>query len=88
MSMRTTLTIDDDVAERLKKLVHRRRISFKEAVNSALRRGLSAPQPSRKSAKGFKVNTFRSGFKAGIDPVRLNQLVDELEVQRAVEPRS
>lgn len=39
--MRTTLTLDPDVAALLKKAVARGEVSFKEAVNNALRRGLS-----------------------------------------------
>mgnify|MGYP001603901811 CR=1 FL=1 len=38
--MRTTLTLDSDVAIRLKKLQGPDSRSFKEIVNSALRRGL------------------------------------------------
>ena len=48
--MRTTLTLDDDVAVRLKALQESRRISLKEAVNSVLREGLGridAPQKKR-----------------------------------------
>ena len=39
--MRTTLTLDPDVAALLKKAVARGEVSFKEAVNDALRRGLT-----------------------------------------------
>lgn len=40
--MRTTLTIEDDVAIRLEKLRDERGDSFKAVVNDALRRGLDA----------------------------------------------
>lgn len=40
--MRTTLTIDPDVAELLEREMATRRISFKRAVNDALRRGLGS----------------------------------------------
>ncbi|MFN0168385.1 MAG: DUF2191 domain-containing protein [Bryobacteraceae bacterium] len=39
--MRTTLSLDDDVAAQLEAWRAREDLSFKEAVNSALRRGLS-----------------------------------------------
>lgn len=42
--MRTTLTLDSDVEALLRTLMRERGISFKEAVNSALREALS-PQP-------------------------------------------
>ena len=80
--MRTTLTLDDDVAARLKELARRKGISFKEAVNSVLRRGLTATAPRDPKKKGFRVRTFRSPFCPGEDPMRLNQLSDELEVRR------
>lgn len=40
--MRTTLTLDDDVALQLEALRRRRKIAFKVAVNDALRAGLAA----------------------------------------------
>ena len=39
--MRTTLTLDDDVAATLEQLRRRRRIGLKQLINEALRRGLS-----------------------------------------------
>jgi hypothetical protein len=38
--MRTTLTLDDDVAARLEQLRKERNVSLRELVNDALRRGL------------------------------------------------
>ena len=46
--MRTTLTLDDDVAILLKRLSEERQVSFKTLVNEALREGLrqlEAPAP-------------------------------------------
>lgn len=39
--MRTTLSLDDDVASRLDNLRRRRRSTFKQVVNQALREGLA-----------------------------------------------
>jgi hypothetical protein len=83
--MRTTLTLDDDLAVKLKDFARRQRLSFKDAINSTLRRGLTAQDVSRRAARPFRVHTFRSPLRAGIDPLKLNQLADELEAQR-VEP--
>ena len=80
--MRTTLTLEDDLAERLKERARRRRISFKEAVNDAIRRGLTAPDRVGEAPPPFRVETFHSAFQPGVDPLRLNQLVDDLEVRR------
>lgn len=88
--MRTTLTLDDDVAAKLRELAHRRKLSFKEVVNSVLRRGLAAQEPRGESPRPFRVATFSSPFRPGVDPFRLNQLSDELEARRfgdGVRPR-
>lgn len=82
--MRTTLTLDDDVATKLHQLAHRRRLPFKEVVNAVLRRGLTAPGHGGAGAGSFRVETFRSALRAGIDPMRLNQLADELDAERFV----
>ncbi len=47
--MRTTITLDEDVAKMLEKKVRRTGISFKQVVNETLRLGLcAAKQPPRK----------------------------------------
>jgi hypothetical protein len=80
--VRTTLTLDRDVAEALAKEMRRTGRGLKAAVNDALRRGLSltgkAPRPPR-----FRVRPHAFGVKAGIDLDRMNQLVDELEAEAA-----
>ncbi len=82
--MRTTLTLDDDVASKLKEHARRKRLPFKEVVNSVLRRGLVAPEPRRGRAEPFRVEVFDSAFRTGVDPLRLNQLSDDLEAEEAV----
>jgi hypothetical protein len=87
--MRTTLTLDDDVAAKLRELAHRRKVPFKDIVNATLRRGLAAQEPRAGSQVPFRVVTFRSPFRPGVDPLKLNQLDDELEARRFGEgPRS
>jgi single-stranded DNA-specific DHH superfamily exonuclease len=78
--MRTTLTLDEDVADRLKALAERRKAPFKQVLNDVLRQGLAAQEPSRGRRKRFRVVPFRSSFRPGVDPLKLNQLSDELEV--------
>ncbi len=82
--MRTTLTLDDDVATKLKELARRKKVPFKEAVNAVLRRGLVAQQGRQRDARPFRVEVFHSPFRPGVDPMRLNQLADELEIEDAV----
>jgi hypothetical protein len=77
--MRTTLTIDPEIAERLRQEVALGRQSFKAIVNEALRKGLGL-EPVKK-AKPYRVKAHSSPLVAGVDPGRLNQLVDDLEAE-------
>lgn len=56
--MRTTLTLDPDVAQLLKEEAHRQRKSFKEVVNQAIRQGLASqagrPAPGRYRVRPHK----------------------------------
>jgi hypothetical protein len=75
--MRTTVTLDPLLAKQIKDLARHRRASFKATLNEVLRRGLSK-QPA--PAERFVVEPHSGGFRTDVDPGRLNQLVDELEV--------
>lgn len=77
--MRTTLTLDDDVAGYLREQCRLLGKPFKQVVNEVLRRGMSPGKGNRKSPK-FKVTPNHSRFTPGVDPLKLNQLNDELEV--------
>ncbi len=59
--MRTTLTIDDDVAVQLERLQREREQSLKELVNDALRRGLRDMQARPKVRKPFHTTTYDMG---------------------------
>lgn len=82
--MRTTLTIDDDLIQALKALAHQRGISFKVLVNETLRRGLSVGEEPPATIEPFRVMSAPRGFRPGIDPMKLNQLADELETERFI----
>jgi hypothetical protein len=77
--MRTTVTLDPDLAKKLKALAHRRGVSFKQALNEVVRRGLTAQAP-RPERQRYVVEPHRGGFRPGIDPGKLHALVDQLEV--------
>ena len=76
--MRTTVTLEPDVAARLKEYAHRRRLSFKAALDAVIRRGL-AVQNRPEADSRFTVEPHRGGFRPGVDVARLNQLVDRLD---------
>ena len=72
--MRTTLTLDNDVAALLKKEVRKSGEPFKQVVNRYLRLGLTAPkQPARKP---FKVKPFNLGLPHF---TKVEELLEELE---------
>ena len=79
--MRTTLTIDNEIYDYLREQSRLHEKPFKQVVNETLRRGMS-PVANAEPRKPFKVRAFKGGFAPGIDPVRLNQLNDELEVEK------
>ena len=78
--MRTTLTLDADVADYLRTQSRLRDRPFKQVVNETLRRGMGpgAMDPERPR---FRVEPIRGGLAPGVDPQRLNQLIDQLEVE-------
>ena len=49
-------------------------------VNDTLRRGMS-PATESTERRRFKVKPIESGFNPGIDPLKLNQLNHDLEVE-------
>jgi plasmid stability protein len=78
--MRTTLTLDDDLARKLKLAAARQQKSFKEVVNQTLKKGLSGS--SGKPAKGrVKLKTRALSYQKGVDEVRLKDLLDDLDVK-------
>jgi hypothetical protein len=74
--MRTTLTLDDDIAERLMEKARETRQPFKAVVNAALRRGLGE---QNSAVKPFRVKAHHGGLLPGIDPRKLNEFFWDLE---------
>lgn len=74
--MRTTVTLDEDVTQSLKQIARERGISFKQAINDAVRSGLAKskakPKPYRVKARDLKV-------RPGIDLTKANQLAAQLD---------
>lgn len=78
--MRTTLTLDDDVADFLKDQSRLHNKPFEQVANEMLRRGMTSsskvPEPPP-----FKIVPNRSKLVPGLDLHRLNQLNDQLEAE-------
>ncbi len=75
--MRTTLTLDDDVAALLRLRAQQTGRPFKQVVNDALRAGL-LPRPAA-SAEPIASPTFPMGVRPGVDLVHARHLASELE---------
>jgi len=58
--VRTTVTLDPDVHALVQRLMRDRRVSFKQALNDAVRAGAQRGRP----AGGFRTTTFRMGEPA------------------------
>ena len=82
--MRTTLTLDPDVARLLTEEAHRLRKPFKHVVNEAIRRGLAPSPVAGAGQEVFRVQPHRTTLRPGIDVASLNRLVDELEDEAVI----
>lgn len=72
--MRTTITLEPDVEALLRKAMRERGLTFKDAVNQAVRAGLEA-KPAK--VPPFKQRTFHMGVPK-IDLTKALALTDEL----------
>lgn len=71
--MRTTVTLDDDVAAAVERLRRERHVGVSEALNQIARAGLAAPEPRKR----FVQRTFDMGLK--IDVTDVAEALDLLE---------
>lgn len=74
--MRTTVTLDDDVAAKLRRVARESGTSFKEALNANVRRGLESREVEQRP---YRVPARPLGAKPGIDLDRALRLADRLE---------
>ena len=78
--MRTTLRLDDDVADFVEEQSRAQNKSFEQVVNETLRLGM-AQSAKPVDTREFRVKPNSSGFVESIDSVRLNQVLDDLDVE-------
>lgn len=76
MSTRTTLTLDDDVAERLAREARRTGQTYRAVVNTALRRGLDATPANHEP---FQVRSAPMGRRPEYDIDNIEDLLDRLD---------
>lgn len=75
--MRTTLTLDNDVAAKLKEEMKRSGKSFKETVNSVLRNGLNIPK--KRKFEPFIVNPKELRPRITVDYDNIGELLEQIE---------
>jgi len=80
--MRTTLTIEPDVAQQIRRRMTRKKSTLKQVVNEALRAGRSATEKEHNAPFRVKPHSFQ--FRPGIDTNKLNQLLDDLEAEESL----
>ena len=77
--MRTTLTLDEDVAAKLTSLARRSGMAFRQVVNDTLRRGLAHPPPATSRAP-FTVTTRDLGrLRPGLSLDNIGELLEQVE---------
>jgi Arc/MetJ family transcription regulator len=74
LSMRTTVTLDADTMALIERAMKERGLTFKEAVNFAVRRGLSST-----AVDEFSTPTYRMGMPKGVDLDKALRLASDLE---------
>ena len=76
--MRTTLTLDEDVAAKLKAAVRRSGQSFREVVNEALRRGLVSAKAGQREPFRIRSRSL-GGLRPGIQVDDVGALLEQIE---------
>ncbi len=79
--MRTTVTLEPDLAARVRELARERRISFKAAINSALRAGLDL---ETRQGRPYREETRDLGVQPGVDLTKALQLAAALEDEETI----
>lgn len=78
--MRTTLTIDDDIAAKLVRASRASGKSFKEVVNTTLRRGLLESQSAARQTRAFVVQAQSLGrLKAGVTLDKISSVLEDVD---------
>jgi hypothetical protein len=76
--MRTTLTLDDDVAAKLKAEARREGRAFRDVVNETLRRGLASRAAVRREPVKLQVRDL-GNLKPGLSLDNLSELIEQIE---------
>ncbi|MCY3638726.1 MAG: hypothetical protein OXG80_06465 [Chloroflexi bacterium] len=80
--MKTTLTLDDDIADFLQEQSRLQDKPLEQVANETMRLGIARIPKRVDAAKPpFRVKPNKSGFVEGVDSLHLDRLLDDLEVE-------
>lgn len=85
--MRTTITLEPDLAAKLRQVARERGVSFKSVVNDAVRAGLGG---SGRPARSYRMPARDMGVRRGVDldhALRLAGELEDAEIVRKLELR-
>jgi hypothetical protein len=85
--MRTTLTIEEDVAQQIRQRMADKKLPLKRVVNDALRAGLSKAGKKERTPR-FVVKPWPCQFLPGIDRDKLGQYLDQLDTEEFIRKMS
>ena len=86
--MRTTVTLDPDVHALIRKAMRERGLSFKDALNGAIRPGLD--QVACRPPRQYRLKTYRVGFNPDVSSdkaLRLAAAIEDEEIARKLGAR-
>jgi hypothetical protein len=76
--MRTTITLDDDVLDRARKLASERAVPFRSVVNAALRLGLEQVEKPMKHRR-YHTTPHPMGLRNGYNLDNIQELLAQVE---------
>lgn len=78
MGVRTTVTLDEDIVERLRQESKSRGVSLRRVLNDALRQALLGER-ARRRRRSLKIRPVHMGYKTGLDYDDVASLVEYAE---------
>lgn len=79
--MRTTVTLEPDLASRVREVARQRRISFKSAINDTLRAGL---ETTTGTGRRYREKTRSLGVRPGVDLTKALAFAATLEDEETI----
>ena len=79
MGIRTTVTLDEDVLNRVKDESKASGRSFKETLNELVRDGLAAKKANGQRKRVFRIDPIHTGMRQDLSYDSISELLDKIE---------